>query len=177
MNNVFLYLLGAGASCKTLPLASKFSARLNKFADDLREAKQMKFIVNNPDITPEEQLWGRKFDNLLNAINWLAEESSHHFSVDTFAKKLFLRNDIQNLKKLKAALSTYLVIEQSRHHVDQRYDAFLASVLSFDSSRRVNLPEHLRIFTWNYDTQLEKAFYGFCENRNTQAPESEISGV
>ena len=95
----------------------------------------------------------------------LAAESSRHFSADTFAKKLFFLGDKKNLKKLKAALSAYLVIEQSRYYVDKRYDAFLASVLVFDSNRRVSLPEHLRILTWNYDTQLEKAFYGFCENQ------------
>jgi len=164
MNNVFLYLMGAGASCQILPLASEFAKRLTTFANDLKEAGPQN-IYNEPSASPDDPVWGKNRDNLFDAINWLSTESSHHFSVDTFAKKLFFRGDIQNLKKLKAALSAYLVIEQSRHHVDQRYDAFLASVLGFDSSRRVNLPEHLRILTWNYDTQLEKAFYGFCENQ------------
>src|SRR4030042_1074329 len=27
------------------------------------------------------------------------------------------------------------------------------------------LPQNLRILTWNYDTQWEKAFYGFCEDK------------
>lgn len=148
MDKVYLYLLGAGASSQTLPLASQFASRLTSFAGDLLNDTPN----NNSKIALNE------------AIDWLAKEASHHFSVDTFAKKLYFRGDIQNLKKLKAALSAYLVIEQSRHHVDRRYDAFLASVLKFDSSRRVSLPEHLRILTWNYDTQLEKAYYGFCDD-------------
>ena len=102
--------------------------------------------------------------NLEEAIWWLAEESSHHFSVDTFAKKLFLRGDRDNLKKLKAALSAYLVVEQSRHYVDKRYDAFLASILEFDENRGIRLPQNLQIISWNYDTQWDKAFYGFCED-------------
>ena len=28
----------------------------------------------------------------------------------------------------------------------------------------IALPDNLRIVTWNYDTQLEKAFYGFCDD-------------
>ena len=161
MDKVFLYLLGAGASSQTLPLASEFANRLASFASDLKFAGPKEYLRAGASDDP---VWGKNRGNLFNAIDWLASESSHHFSVDTFAKKLFFRGDIQNLKKLKAALSAYLVIEQSRHHVDQRYDAFLASILDFDSNRRVRLPEHLRILTWNYDTQLEKAFYGFCED-------------
>jgi hypothetical protein len=165
MNNVFLYLLGAGASCQVLPLASEFKKRLPSFARDLKQAGP-KGILGESNASPDDPIWGKNRDNLLDAIVWLAEESSHHFSVDTFAKKLFFRGDHRNLKKLKAALSAYLVIEQSRYHVDQRYDAFFASVLGLDNSRTVILPEHLRIFTWNYDTQLEKAYYGFCENQD-----------
>jgi len=165
MRSVFLYLFGAGASNQVLPLASVFSNRLLRFAIDLNAAGPTG-AFNEPNASPDDPVWGKNHDNLYDAISWLASESSHHYSVDTFAKKLFFRSDNKNLKKLKAALSAYLVIEQSRLNVDQRYDAFLASVLEIDSSRSIKLPEHLRIFTWNYDTQLEKAFYGFCENHD-----------
>jgi hypothetical protein len=84
--------------------------------------------------------------------------------MDTFAKKLFFRGDYENLKKLKAALSAYLVIEQARKDVDMRYDAFFATIMEYDKRQRVILPERMRIITWNYDSQLEKAFYGFCED-------------
>ncbi len=146
MDNVFLYLLGAGASCQVLPLANGFSKRLTSFAKDLKEAGPTN-IYGDSEPAPDDDLWGNNRDCLLETIEWLALESSHHFSVDTFAKKLFLRGDRQNLKKLKAALSAYLVIEQSRHHVDQRYDAFLASVLRQDSNQNVTLPDHLRILS------------------------------
>jgi len=45
-----------------------------------------------------------------------------------------------------------------------RYDSFLATILGFDDRRQLRLPKELRILTWNYDTQIEKAFYGFCGN-------------
>lgn len=159
MDKCFLYLFGAGASSQVLPMASTFAERLSVFAKDLKKAGPSK-----PRATGSNPIWGDDRDNLFEAVTWLATEASHHYSVDTFAKKLFFRGDLQNLKKLKAVLSAYLVIEQSRNHVDQRYDAFLASILKFDSSSSLSLPENLRILTWNYDTQLEKAFYGFCDN-------------
>ena len=159
MSKVFLYLLGAGASSQVLPLASGLSERLTTFAKDLKKAGP-----NKPRAAGVDPVWVDDRDNLFEAINWLAKESSQHFSVDTFAKKLFFRRDIKNLKKLKASLSAYLVIEQSRNHVDQRYDAFLASILTLDDNGNISLPEHLRILTWNYDAQLEKAFHGFCDN-------------
>ena len=163
MNNVFLYLLGAGASCQALPLASNFAKRLKEFAAELKNAGP-KDKYGKPNASYDDPVWGKNRDTLWEAINWLATESSHHFSVDTFAKKLFFRGDKENLKKLKTALSAFLVIEQSSHPVDQRYDAFLASILELDENQEISLPKHLRIFTWNYDTQLEKAFYGFCED-------------
>lgn len=166
MKNNFLYLTGAGASCQVLPLASEFASCLGSFANDLRSAGP-KDLYNEPNASPDNPIWGKARDKLVEAIDWLARGASHHFSVDTFAKKLFFRGDRQNLKRLKAALSAYLIIEQSRRHVDQRYDAFFASILEFDESRHVRLPKHLRILTWNYDTQLEKAFYGFCEDEDS----------
>jgi hypothetical protein len=70
------------------------------------------------------------------------------------------------LRKLKATLSAYLIAEQAQSNVDLRYDSFLASVLEFDDNMSIRLPQKLRILTWNYDTQLEKAFYGFCGDQD-----------
>ena len=167
MSEYVLYLLGAGASSQVLPVASAFAGQLDLFAKTLNVLRPRDIVGDSNVSSALLGTWGRKQQDLLNAIKWLAEESSRHISVDTFAKKLFFLNDGQNLKKLKAALSAYLVIEQSRQHVDKRYDAFFASILQFDSDKqRVFLPKHLRILTWNYDTQLEKAFYGFCKDKN-----------
>jgi hypothetical protein len=163
MENVFLYFLGAGASCNALPLASQFVDRLASLARDIESSE----LVNGrgePGTSIEYPPWSAKRDRFLGALKWLADETSRHYSVDTFAKKLFLRRDRQNLKKLKAVVSAFLIIEQSRKYVDSRYDAFLASILEQDESLKIRLPEKLLILTWNYDTQLEKAFYGFCED-------------
>ena len=157
-----LYLLGAGASCEVLPLVSNFVEKLNGFATKLSD-----YI--NDVIHVEQEDYIKLGNELLVDTKWLARESDSHYSVDTFAKKLYFIDDDENLHKLKTVLSVYLVIEQSRTRVDKRYDAFLASVLSKGQS--VTLPEHLRILTWNYDRQLDKAMYGFCKNQKVKLRE------
>jgi hypothetical protein len=159
-----LYYLGAGASKEVLPLASEFPERLTSFASELKEAEPEHHLGDPP--ASEDDPWGEPSNALFDAAKWLADEASRHASVDTFAKKLFFRNDEQALRRLKATLSAYLLIEQSRHPAGKRYDAFLATLLERDTERDYpRLPENIRIVTWNYDTQLEKSFYGFCEDQ------------
>jgi hypothetical protein len=165
--DVILYLLGAGASCNALPLASQFSERLTEFAKKLRMAGPHLTALDESDLPTTDPVWGDARRELAMAIEWLAEESSHHTSVDTFAKKLYFRKERDTLRKLKATLSAYLVAEQAQKNVDLRYDSFLASVVKFDDDMSIRLPRKLRILTWNYDTQLEKAFYGFCRDQDT----------
>jgi hypothetical protein len=164
--DVFLYLLGAGASCNALPLASQFAERLTEFAKKLRMAGPHLTDLDESDLPTTDPVWGDARKELAIAIEWLAEESSHHASVDTFAKKLYFRKEGDTLRKLKATLSAYLVAEQAQKNVDLRYDSFLASVVEFDDNMSIRLPQKLRILTWNYDTQLEKAFYGFCGDQD-----------
>lgn len=165
MKDRVLYLLGAGASCEVIPLVSEFTTHLNSFATDLQNAGP-KTLQGDPDPSPDDKIWLDGRQRLVESIQWLSQEASVHASVDTFAKKLFFRRDSSKLKQLKATLSVYLIIEQSRSHVDKRYDSFLASVLDFDKDRRIKLSEKLCIITWNYNTQLEKAVYGFCEDKD-----------
>lgn len=66
------------------------------------------------------------------------------------------------MKKLKATLSCYFLLEQSLKPADKRYDNFFASILSSNSNGIPSLPDGINIMTWNYDTQLEKSYEGFC---------------
>jgi len=148
-------------------LATQFAERLNSFADALKAAGPWSIRDPFPDprTIPDDPVWGKGREELVGAINWLAEETrQHNLSVDAFARKLFLDNDKDNLNKLKAALSAYLVGEQARKDVDPRYNEFFSHVLEHDKGEGLRLPQKLRILTWNYDTQLEKAFYGFSKD-------------
>jgi len=155
-----LYFTGAGASCQVLPLVSDFVSRLRQFSGAIRHlASRTATGLAGPENLKEEE------KELLDAVEWLIPHAEKHASVDTFAKKLFFLNDLKELRKLKAVLSTFFVFEQARQNVDKRYDSFLASVLKIDSKNELTIPENLKILTWNYDTQWEKAFYGFCKDK------------
>ncbi len=158
-----VYLLGAGASSEVLPLAGDFGERLDQFAARLRGTGPKSSRPGGFDPV----VWGGGREAFLRAIDWLESEVSRHLSVDTFAKKLYFLNDSDNLKKLKAVVSAFMITEQANTNVDKRYDAFLATVLQYNEYQKYpKLPKGLHILTWNYDTQLEKAFFGFCQDNS-----------
>src|SRR5579872_1888939 len=96
MRNV-TYLLGAGASCKALPIVKDIPERLNKFKIQLETIAQT---------------FGIDSSLLAAAIGRLSKETAKHASVDTFAKKLFLQDNFKDLNKLKVILSMFLQYEQ-----------------------------------------------------------------
>ena len=97
-------------------------------------------------------------NKLIDGFEWMKEKSTQHATIDTFAKKLFLKGD-NEYGRLKFYMSTFFMIEQHIHPYDKRYDAFLASILNFD----MEIPEDIFIMTWNYDVQLDVAYRDYSE--------------
>lgn len=181
-----VYLLGAGASygirqeLETMDDVSRIVEGLpivNEINDELR------FIIGRlEDADFEEKqykLWGKECDNydvkheLIDGFEWLLKESNRHATIDTFAKKLYLKGERNDYGKLKFLLSTFFLLEQTLHPYDKRYDTFLANILSSD----LNIPDDIYVMTWNYDVQFDLAYreYNQCgismcvppETRNT----------
>ena len=169
MNKV-TYLLGGGASCNALPMVKDFAERLSRFNNDvLLPAVTKAYGTPGQPFQKEYLLWprGSFAKELAESLGWLGNETKRHASIDTYAKKLFIRNDEEAqayLYKLKTTLSCYLLLEQSLNPVDKRYDSFFASILTRKSAGIPSLPEAVNIVTWNYDTQLEKSYKEFCED-------------
>jgi SIR2-like domain len=161
------YLLGAGASCNALPLVNNFKDRLKSFFNkNIWEDLQIRFQIEKTsahELFPYNGQYGKDF---MESISWLINVADKHASIDTYAKKLFVRNDndaLKELNKLKSTLSCYFLLEQSLKPVDKRYDNFFASILT-PVAGIPKLPKDVNIITWNYDTQLEKSYEGFCSN-------------
>ncbi|MDB2462897.1 hypothetical protein N9W61_02205 [Algibacter sp.] len=166
------YLLGAGASCQSLPMVKNIPEALEKFAQDflplnLNEPNAMSFLdklggLANKFLNKHKNDKGtfEKYHHLLlefhRDIVWLQSESKNHSSIDTLAKKLHLQNNKTDLKKLKYILSCFFIYEQTCNF-DKRYDSFFASILESLSE----IPSNLKILSWNYDSQLEIAFSNF----------------
>ena len=112
--------------------------------------------LKNFDVKDESKknAWDTVKEDIINDFEWLAEKSNSHATIDTYAKKLWLQNDVNQLNKVKSVLSLFFIIEQMINKADSRYDTFLANILSKD----FQIPDAISIFTWNYDSQFELAF-------------------
>lgn len=165
MSDTFCYLLGAGASCKALPVSANFPDKMKKFITEYRIFREdlVKQKLSDPSI-PTDSL--QYEDDFIESMKWLIDEAKRHTSVDTIAKKLFLKKDMRNLNRLKATLSTYMILQQSLSDTDYRYDAMLATILQSNLLGQIELPSNIIFITWNYDLQMEKAYYAYSQDMN-----------
>ncbi len=160
-----VYLLGAGASYgkhnrRTLPVVDEIPEYLLQVIEDL--------MIYKAYLNPEEGVSIDGFpkksyldglDQIIEDLKWLHDKSKNHTSIDTFAKKLSIKEKWGALRKMKIATSIFFTILQAKNPVDLRYGAFLASILN----NVHQLPPNIKILSWNYDHQLESAFSDFAE--------------
>lgn len=153
-----------------LPLVSEIPGRLAYVINKIKS-------FDNPDRINPQLLKKLNFTGdiaefisavklLIDDFTWLKEECENHATIDTFAKKLFLKGHLAEFYKVESLLSVFFIIEQVINKKDGRYDTFLASVL--DS--RLNIDDRITILTWNYDSQFELAYKEYGE-------EKEASGI
>jgi len=155
MKNKVTYLFGAGASCKALPMVNEIPDRIKNLIELLeRDEYKLDETAGFDDLHLTRHQSKREIQlKMIESLKWMLEKSANHASVDTFAKKLYIR-DSTELDRLKIALSVFFIFEQARNKPDNRYDAFFASLID---DIRV-FPDHIRILSWNYDYQFELAF-------------------
>lgn len=168
------YLIGAGASRDALPIVNEIPERIEKVislleSNDLQLSVTEKFDITNLELTKREvQI------NLINDLKWLLENSSNHASIDTFAKKLYIKNKDNDLNRLKSAFSVYLIIEQTINKTDKRYDAYFASILK---DNYYDFPENLKILNWNYDFQFEKTFSEYSDQKELHSNKNSLNVI
>lgn len=150
------FLFGAGASAKVLPTVKDIPGRLEKFIKYIDSNRKDFWIIEMTDY-PDKKL-SEATDMLVDDLNWLLSNTKMHASIDTFAKKLFLIQDEPSLKRLKLAFSIFFIHEQADNNADNRYDAFLASIIR---NHKLDFPKNVKILSWNYDFQFEKAYMEF----------------
>ncbi|WP_339814681.1 hypothetical protein [uncultured Imperialibacter sp.] len=157
----FTYLLGAGASIGSIPIISGFIDGLQDFAkfhkefsleSELYESKSL--IVN--DLAQSQKEFVSKILDLCSRVN-------DHASIDTLAKKYYLRGDIPNLLELKTIINEFLIYRQLRFGLDKRYDAFFSAIISNNQKGGIELPDNINIISWNYDRQVEFSLGQFHE--------------
>lgn len=166
------YILGAGASHKALPVSGEIKDSLDRLQAEVRRRIEKLVLQEGKSVIPGQfrpPPSGEYAKALFEAFDRLHAVAKSHPSLDTYARKLLLRNapgDDKQTLWLKAAMACYFLLLQSLSGVDQRYDHFFASVLDRDEPGKPKLPKGLSILTWNYDLQLEKSFAGFTNNQD-----------
>jgi hypothetical protein len=173
------YLLGAGASANALPTINEINTRLVLFRDLLFRYitdKQRNIFTN--DLHPAAH-------DLHESLKWVISNTDKHFTIDTFARKLFaISSRHPELRILKCVLSTFFVFEQIiipdneilREEIDQffqkkkfrkqipdkRYDNLISSLIE-DEINNSNILGNIKIISWNYDSQFEYAYKEFWD--------------
>jgi hypothetical protein len=99
----FMYLLGAGASRNALPIVAEFEGSVRTLIQDYQTSMKQYPVVEE-DLGPAmyEQFRATQ-DKILMDLSWLADKSSIkvNASIDTYAKKLYLRRMEPELQRLK----------------------------------------------------------------------------
>jgi hypothetical protein len=149
-----LYLFGAGASAQSLPVVKGIPKAFNEV---IKYLEKDEFILSDTESFENEffKETKRHFQiSLIDDLKWLRAESANYASVDTFAKSFEITRKSHELRRLKVSLSAFFIIIQGLKKVDDRYNAFFASIFKELHKQ----PEDIRILSWNYDSQFEIAF-------------------
>ena len=174
-----VYLLGAGASEGALPVVSKIPAKLG---EHLRWLKQRGARLNGKrQLVPGEAAsdQAKLLEEYTQIIAILKRQAEAHQSIDTYAKKLFLKRSDnkadQRFADLKVGLSLFLSwVQTKQRKPDARYDGFLASVLTNGADGSVGIPKEVLILNWNYDQQLALAFNAYQLNGTLDSAMEEL---
>jgi len=167
------FLFGAGASRHTLPIISEIPEQLKSFIDEMKNPALILDEGKFKDLNTKDNKL--EIQNLLiTDLEWLLDLSSRHASVDTAAKKLFIKGNYGGLTRLKVALSIFFVFEQLKKKPDYRYDAFFASLLQ-DGIR--SFPDNVRIISWNYDYQFELSYQEYSGDKRISSSQAMLNVV
>ncbi len=161
MLNKITYIFGAGASKNALPTVNEIPKRVKSLIE-LLEKDDYKLDDNSTYENLKIKTVKTKRDfqlEMIDSLRWMLNSCESHASVDTFAKKLFIKRQYVELKKLKIAISVFFIFEQALNKPDFRYDIFYSSILN----SLTNFPENVRILSWNYDYQFEISFSEYSE--------------
>jgi hypothetical protein len=156
------YLLGAGASAQCIPVVNNMADGILKTSDLFLHKffREPAFATKDGTILNSIKEHNDKVIKIQRELEWLSKICDTHYSIDTYAKKLYIKNDEAEYLKLKNSLSLYFTIHQILVPPDKRYDNFWASILNGQK----DFPKQLRIISWNYDSQLELSYKNFVSS-------------
>ena len=181
-----LYLFGAGASAKTIPVVNDIPDDMKKVADKLRE-----WYGEHQHLLGEEQERERiesihkALDELADAVknfgnrpgaitvNELADAVKNSgnrpeaITVDEYISSLYNHGKInpesrEKCEKSRSTLSAYILLKQIFQtdqdiKMDWRYGDWLREIVG--GGMQAEFAKKIRFLTWNYDFQMELSYY------------------
>jgi len=151
------YIIGAGASSGCLPVINGIHEYLDAFRQFLLECKFASELSSKTIVDfGQKRKFGEIHAEIIDECQKLIKNVREHASIDTYAKKLLITKGKHSIEylRLKALMSIFFIWAQ-RGKTDPRYDSFFASVIGTNINE---LSRDIRILSWNYDYQFEKAF-------------------
>jgi len=189
------YYLGAGASFFACPILEKQAEMMIKLAKYELHSYAYSDIFNfNIDFIQSEKSQHLINDNryeILWHIGYFGNKALEYNTIDTYARKLFLNNEFNELNLLKMSVSVffdlwenfyeerYISLEEENDFgihrdnktnpfyykkIDKRYKS-LFSVLLEKKENNIELNSNFNFISWNYDLQLEETFKLFLGNK------------
>lgn len=159
------YLLGAGASVKSLPVIKDFPNRLRSVINQLKNEYQFEGKFEDVPNSKEVSYYKQK---LIQDFNWLLETLVRQRieSVDSFAKELYFQNP-SDYYRLKALISCFFTLIQTQKYLpDPRYRAFFSEIVKDGYEKQDYIHNQINILSWNYDIQMEIGFSNFSQSKS-----------
>jgi hypothetical protein len=173
-NKIISFLFGAGASCHALPIVDQIPDAIEEFLNEIKDEKYLLSDTegfNFPNLKHSKRDFQEEF---WRTLEWMKDGAKNHASIDTFAKKLLITQQNNDLIKLKAGLSCFFIYLQIKNNIDKRYDSFFAALIN-PSKQIYNLPDNLRVLSWNYDFQFEKAYSAYSNDNGLDFNQSRLN--
>lgn len=196
------YLLGAGASYNACPILDKQAEMMIKIAEfelekifkELDPVKyaygvSLKFTSEDNSKIPTDNK-----SQILWHIGYFGKKALEYNTIDTYAKKLHLNRETDELKKLKMCVSVFFDLWENFHEeryshfsndvnlplekktipsifpkyqrIDNRYKSLFSILLERNNNNEIKLNNDFKFISWNYDLQLEETFKLFIKNGN-----------
>lgn len=180
------YLLGAGASANTIPVVANFRHRMMEMRTFLQTQLNPQFDSQNKSPKVHSK-YHDAIRDIIGDFDWIIDEAGEYFTIDTLAKKYYLKDEMAEMKRLKKVLITYFTLEQyifvrsipnenytfQKNSIDKRYDSFIASIAQksivtsekdklSDEWTNIRLNDDIKILSWNYDLQFERSVQRFA---------------
>jgi len=170
MNNI-TYLFGAGASYQACPIWKEQADKMIELPNML--GYKFNYTEGENKSLPNDG------DELAWLIGYVGTKAKEFNTVDAYAKKLYLQNNINELNQLKAAVSCFFTIWSLTNSIswkyrvtndkpfnyldiDSRYINLLATYLE-KGDFQPKLRDNVKFVTWNYDLQIESAYLKFTD--------------